>query len=209
MFIPRRLIAIGFAGALLLAGCGQDQPAEFDDPSPADSTESAEPDATVEAEQEEPADDADPAPSGQAGGARWPDPENVVAEDIFPVPGSERDKIRVGIEGIIVTEETMELRLVLTPEEGGDKVRVWDVLHDQANVDVRLIDRENLKEYSVLRASRGSAAYMPSSQARLTAGQSLGYPIFYAPPEDDIDAVDVQLSSNLPIFENVPLTYNR
>lgn len=208
----RGMVAVGIAGAILLAGCGQDDPAEFDDPGASESAA----DSTVEpgdaasddsAAQGSSADDVDDAADGEADGARLPDPKNVVVEDVFTAPNSERDTVRVGIEGIIVTEQTMELRLVLTPEDGGDGLRVWDVLREEANVDARLIDRENLKEYSVLRSAGSSEPYMPSSQARLTAGQSLGFPIFYAPPEDDIDTVDVQLSSELPIFEDVPLTF--
>lgn len=203
MSIRHRATALAVVGTILLAGCGGTDPAEFDD--------SSTPSDQAPAEPEPDSEDAETAetPSGETIDASWPDPDNVIAEDVFPVPGSERDKIRIGIEAIVVTDETMELRLMLTPEEGGDGVRVWDVLREQTNVDVRLIDRENLKEYTVLTSTKGGVRYAPSDGTRLTAGHTLGYPIFYAPPEDDIDTVDVQLSSNLPIFEDVPLTYEK
>lgn len=205
MSIRHRAAALAVAGIILLAGCSSEDPAEFDDSgSPTGESEES---SAPEDEPESGDDETEVVNTGEAIGASWPDPNNVVAEDVFPVPGSERDKIRIGIEAIVVTDETMELRLMLTPEEGGDGIRVWDVLREQIAIEVRLIDRVNLKEYSVLKAD--GKRYMPNDSARLTAGHTLGYPIFYAPPEDDIDKVDVRLNSSLPIFEDVPLTYEK
>lgn len=211
MSIRHRIVALSVASTLILAGCGGSA-AEFDDPSePEGQSEervpqegSEEPEAAEESETPEASDG-----SGDPIRATWPDPDNAVADDVFTIPESEREKVRIGIEAIVVTDQTMELRLMLTPDEGGDGLRVWDVLREEANLDVRLIDRENLKEYTVLRTTKGSGRYAPHSKVRLTAGQTLAYPIFYAPPEDDIDTIDVRLSSHLPIFEDVPLTYEK
>lgn len=211
MSIRHRIVALSVASTLILAGCGGSA-AEFDDPSePEGQSEervpqegSEEPEAAEESETPEASDG-----SGDPIRATWPDPDNAVADDVFTIPESEREKVRIGIEAIVVTDQTMELRLMLTPDEGGEGLRVWDVLREEANLDVRLIDRENLKEYTVLRTTKGSGRYAPHSKVRLTAGQTLAYPIFYAPPEDDIDTIDVRLSSHLPIFEDVPLTYEK
>lgn len=211
MSIRHRIVALSVASTLILAGCGGGA-AELDDPSepegqfeervPQEGSE--EPEAAEESETPEASDG-----SGDPIRATWPDPDNAVADDVFTIPESEREKVRIGIEAIVVTDQTMELRLMLTPDEGGEGLRVWDVLREEANLDVRLIDRENLKEYTVLRTTKGSGRYAPHSKVRLTAGQTLAYPIFYAPPEDDIDTIDVRLSSHLPIFEDVPLTYEK
>ncbi len=137
--------------------------------------------------------------------------EIVIAEDVFPAEDVPRAEVRVGIEGIIVTDETMELRLVLTPEEGAAGIQVGDVLNEVLAVDVRLIDRENLKEYKVLCSGGCSASdrYQPNYFSDLTAGQSLAFPSSTLPPEDDIDNIDVQINSSLPVFEDVPLTLEK
>src|SRR5699024_4727872 len=82
--------------------------------------------------------------TGEVIGATWPDPSDVIAEDVFPTLDSTREKVRIGVQGIYVTDETMELRLVVTPEENVEQVRLVDITRNMfSQVSIALIDREN------------------------------------------------------------------
>ncbi len=66
-----------------------------------------------------------------------------------------------------------------------------------------LIDRQHLKECTVLR-DRGRRYETDSQLARARTGESVGYQRFFAAPEDDID---VKVHDDLPVFEDVPLSF--
>src|SRR5699024_6183337 len=109
--------AASLASLIAVAGCGG-QSAEFKTGAngSADSGEGENPDSGDESGGE----DGNETAAGEPIGATWPDGENLVAEDVFPTLKSEDQKVRVGIEGIFVTDKTMELRMVFTPEENLD-----------------------------------------------------------------------------------------
>ncbi|QGH68185.1 hypothetical protein [Pseudactinotalea sp. HY158] len=202
--IRRPLVAIALAGVLTLAGCsGQD--AEFDradqsSPAAGDSGRSA------TGGSEDP--DGEPVASGDPINATWPDPDDVIAEDVFPTLKSEKQKVRIGIQSIVVSGETMELRLVFTPEENVEEVRLNEITKNMWHeVPIALIDRENLKRYTVLTEVDGGGLYQTDSDVKARLGESVGFQAFYPAPVDDIDHVDVELGENLPLFEDVPLTF--
>jgi hypothetical protein len=146
-------------------------------------------------------------PTGTVG-VDFPDPEKVVADATFTVPGTEGDEVRFGIESIVVSDRTMELRLVMTPEfdDGGRAASVYDALGQDTNI--ALIDRENLKEYHVLAADGGGRWYRSDPvHTKALPGMSVGYQAFFAAPEDEISTIDVRLAESWPVFEDVPLTF--
>jgi hypothetical protein len=196
---------------LALSACTPESPsAEFD----AATTQSADGSADTSEDTSENTVDATDAAEGNteqpAGtvGVDFPDPEKVVADATFTVPGTEADKVRFGIESIVVSERTMELRLVMTPEfdDGGRAASVYDALGQDTNI--ALIDRENLKEYHVLAADGGGRWYRSDPvHTKALPGMPVGYQAFFAAPEDDISTIDVRLAESWPVFEDVPLTF--
>ncbi|MCA5892064.1 hypothetical protein LEP48_01695 [Isoptericola sp. NEAU-Y5] len=179
-----RLVPVLVAGALALSGCtsgGQDDAA-------ADAA-----DAPAGAAQES----GDAAPGGVVG-VDFPDPDDVVADATFTVPGT-KDEVRVGIESLTVRGETTELRLVFTPQyDDGDAISVFSMLGETSG-GLDLIDRENLKEYR----TGYTTDYVGAKAAR---GESVGFQAYFAAPEDDITTIDVKLHDSWPVFEDVPLT---
>ncbi|MFE7405357.1 hypothetical protein [Isoptericola sp. NPDC057559] len=218
---PLRLAPLAVVSLLALAACSPGDAAGFDDAgATAQVTDGATTSPAADGE-----DDADPASNdsttgsgegsgeGSGGGSGrpgvdFPDPDDVIADATFTVPGTEDKKVRIGVESVVVSGRTTELRLVMTPEfdDGGQPASFYDATGEAPAL--TLIDRENLKEYSVLEADGGGRWYR-SDPVFTTAlpGQSVGYQAFFAAPEDDITAVDVKLADSMPVFEDVPLTF--
>ncbi|MEN5072699.1 hypothetical protein ABE437_02695 [Isoptericola cucumis] len=210
--LPRRLAPIAVVSLLALGACSSGGPdAEFDDAGTAETTAGAESPADDAAESPDAtsgATDEDGAESGGTPGVDFPDPEDVVADATFTVPGTEDDEVRFGIESIVVSGRTTELRLVMTPEfdDGGKAASFYDAV--DRDTQITLIDRENLKEYRVLEADGGGRWYESDAvHTKALPGQSVGYQAFFAAPEDDITTVDVKLADSWPVFEDVPLTF--
>lgn len=203
--LPRRLAPLAVLGVLALGACSGPSPdAEFaEGGAAADATPSAE-GGTAQADGAAENAEAD---AGTAG-VDFPDPEDVIADATFTVPGTEKDEVRFGIESIVVSGATMELRLVMTPEfdDGGKAASFYDATGQ--NSSLTLIDRENLKEYRVLEADGGGRWYKNDEVlTEALPGQSVAFQAFFAAPEDDIQAVDVKLADSWPVFEDVPLTF--
>lgn len=196
--LPRRLAPIAVVSLLALSACTSGSPdAEFDDAA-----------STAEATTETDTEDAGGDESTGTIGVDFPDPEEVVADATFTVPGTESDKVRFGVESIVVAGSTMELRLVMTPEfdDGGSAASVYDALGE--NTRISLIDRENLKEYGVLRDDSGGKTFQNNLvYTEALPGQSVAFQAFFAAPEDEISTIDVRLTDSWPVFEDVPLTF--
>ena len=137
------------------------------------------------------------------------DPAAVLAEAVFDVPGSPGDTVRVGVESLVASGPTMELRLVVTPElaspDENATVRISDLAGD-STWRPTLTDTAHLKEYSILRSS-GQRWETDTSQARTTSGTSLRYQAWFAHPEDDAQTLDLAVTAAWPLFEGVPITY--
>jgi hypothetical protein len=117
----------------------------------------------------------------------------------------------VGIQSLTVEDETMVLRLVITPDfasaSDDEPVTLGDAMDVGAEffgVSLRLIDRENLKEYSVI---HDNADWWASASGEVEAvnGEPMYAFAVFAAPEDDIDAIDVRLSEQWPEFTDVPI----
>lgn len=201
----------GGAGILALAGlaltmsaCGSEETAEFDGDDQQTEQAAGGEDAAGDETAPEAASAAGEADeTGESGvpGVEFPDPDDAIAEEVFTAPGTEGTQVRVGIEEIIVTERTMELRLLLTPEGGEDMTASGMLGHQRG---ATLIDRENLKEYGAVNYS--GQYYGTDAHVEMPSGQTVGFQRFYAPPEDDITEIDVVLDLSWPPFEDVPLT---
>src|SRR5699024_5043916 len=126
--IRNMVAAASLASLIAVAGCGG-QSAEFETGANggAESGDGESPDSGDEPGGE----DGNEPGAGEPIGATWPDEENLVAEDVFPTLKSGSNGARVGIEGDFVTDKTMELRMVFTPEENLDEVRANDITKNQ------------------------------------------------------------------------------
>jgi hypothetical protein len=165
----------------------------------------------------EPAQDGDETVSTQAqegddSGAGVEDREaEPIVEQTVALPGSPDDKAAVGVQSLTVEGKTMVLRLVVTPDfasvSDSDTVSLGDAMDVGAQffgVSLRLLDRENLKEYSVIHGNTDWWASAAQISAR--NGEPMYAFAVFAAPEDDIDTVDVRLNEQWPEFTDVPIT---
>jgi hypothetical protein len=120
------------------------------------------------------------------------------------------DQVTIDVQSLTVEGATMVLRFSITPdfpsEDDSTAISLFDVYdRDAPGGFIQLIDRVNLKEYSVI--------YDPPNHwmSESTDVESVnGEPMFvfavFAAPEDDIDVVDVTFRDNWPTLADVPLT---
>ncbi|MGO1184418.1 MAG: hypothetical protein ACTHZ5_03140 [Micrococcaceae bacterium] len=202
--------------ALLLTGCSTDsEPAGFTEADSSDSTQradqTAEPtdntgasdDVSVSNSHEE----SSPGQSEQS----LIDPEAAIETVTYPIDSRDVEgTMTVGLHHLKVRENSMELLLTYTPEfEASGEYNLWE-LHSRNHsmVAPALYDRENLKRYDILRNSAlwdspgvwGS----PNAQVDLASGETQAYWANFAPPQDDIDTINVALP-NAPEFEDVQI----
>ncbi len=175
------------AAALLLAGCTGDEP------------------------------DTDPTSAGQDGGDSGAgvedrDAEAIVEQTVVPDPEKPDDTVTMGIQSLTVEGKTTVLRLVVTPEfasvSDSDELDLDDAMGGGVEffgVTLRLLDRENLKEYSVI---HGNSDWWASAKEEVSSrnGEPMHAFAVFAAPEDDIDTVDVVLHEQWPEFTDVPIT---
>lgn len=117
-----------------------------------------------------------------------------------------------GVQSLTVNGETMVLRLVVTPDFAsageGEVVSLGDAMDvgsEFFGVQLRLLDRQNLKEYSVI--VNGNDWWASSSgEVGATNGEPMYAFAVFAAPEDDIDTIDVRLNEQWPEFTDVPIS---
>lgn len=193
-------------GGLLLAGCSDDD------------SESSEPTETVTPSEDESTDEGTEATeeesdqsSASGAGVEDRDAEALV-EQTVALPEASDDQATVGIQSLTVEGETMVLRLVITPDfastSGSDTVMLGEALDTGSQffgVNLRLLDRANLKEYSVIHTN---SAWWASGSTEVSAlnGEPMYAFAVFAAPEDDIDTVDVRIHEQWPEFTDVPIT---
>jgi hypothetical protein len=120
------------------------------------------------------------------------------------VPGHADQKVRVGVVRVIVTGKLLELRLVLTPQydDAGAPVTVFDMMgitHYPS-----LLDRENLKQYDVVRDEKGQVLES-STRAEGLRGATVGYQSFFPAPEDNVTKLDVTFPNGWATLNDVPV----
>ncbi|MGP5163648.1 hypothetical protein ACTXK2_05890 [Arthrobacter rhombi] len=83
------------------------------------------------------------------------DTTKVLAEQEYQLPGT-KDKTTFGVQSLKVEGETMKLTLVMTPDfssvSDSETLRMYKLTGDDA-FEPLLIDRDHLKEYSVMSES--------------------------------------------------------
>ncbi|WP_265522338.1 hypothetical protein [Oerskovia flava] len=191
----RRTTVTALAVAALLTGCTGGTSSE-----PATTPAGATSDATDMAEETEATQTSDPREG-----------EPVVAQQVVPDVERPDDTATVGVQSLTVEGETMVLRLVVTPDFAsvGDSeaVPLGEVFNPSLffGVSLRLIDRENLKEYSVISEGNRWWATGQRDVEALRGEPMYAYAVFAA-PEDDIEVVDVVLREDYPVLPDVPIT---
>ncbi|WP_159609965.1 hypothetical protein [Glutamicibacter sp. JC586] len=136
------------------------------------------------------------------------DTSDVIATNEFVVPGHKNDKVKVGIQSLKVEGKTMILQYVLTPdfssESDSAKISIYDMFGDLPPR-TTLVDRENLKEYTVISdVGRSWAADAVHSQT--TNHEPIIWWGVYAAPEDNNDSFDVRVIDSMAEFADVPVT---
>lgn len=188
------LITTTAFAAILLAGCsaGEPKPENTGASSPATASASG--------------DDGQDVAEDSGVGIATMDTTKVLAEQEYQLPGT-KDKVTFGVQSLEVEGETMKLTLVMTPDfssvSASETIPMYHMTGD-STFNVQLIDRGNLKEYSVIRQSsdRWTVDYL---HTKTTNGEPVIWWGMYAAPEDDIETVDVRLFGDMPEFTNVPI----
>ena len=136
------------------------------------------------------------------------DTSNVIASKEFTVPGHKDDKVTVGIQSLKVEGKTMTLQYVLTPDfasaSDSAAISIYDMFGN-SSPRTTLVDRENLKEYSVI--SDVGRTWAADSVLTSTANHE---PVIwwgvYAAPEDGNESFDIRVIDSMAEFTDVPVT---
>lgn len=164
--LPAAVIAV----ALALAGCAAEPPSV---PAPTAS-------ATTE-----PGADAGTAPDGGADAAPIAETEAVVEQGTVGVALRSLTRDSNG--------ETMTLRIAFTPDFGeAGKQLTLSGMNNYFFVFPVLLDRENLKRYSVLEGD-GTQDWLMNKDAKTGKGEPLESWFVFAAPEDDVDTISVTI----------------
>ncbi|MFD1507521.1 hypothetical protein FE374_13000 [Georgenia yuyongxinii] len=187
------LLGAGILVAVALAACSSPE----DGAAAAGATGDA---ATVAAEA---GTDAPPATSARVADI---DPADVVAEQTYTVPGSQ-DTVTVGLHSLVVDGEVMTLHLFFTPEfssvSDDAAISVFDMVG--SGFGPTLVDRQNLKEYTILSENITTDWEADQVYTEATNGEPVLWWAGFAAPQDDIDTIDVRVLDELPEFTDVPI----
>lgn len=134
------------------------------------------------------------------------DPDDVIVSETFPLTSNPDDKTTIGVQSLTVEGKTMILRLVVTPEfasvSKSEEIRLDDAFDDEYKP--RLIDRENLKVYSVI-SEAGTAFAAPYSRETVNFTPTQAW-FAFAAPEDEIETIDLRVHPDWPEFLDIPIT---
>jgi hypothetical protein len=115
--------------------------------------------------------------------------------------------VTVGIQSLVVDGPVMTLNLVVTPDFSSvsdeEAVSLFDV-NEETLFRPTLLDRENLKEYSVI-TDAVTAWASDNVETRTRNGTPMRVFATFAAPEDDIDAIEVSFRSVWTPFIDVPI----
>lgn len=188
MRLRRALVAVAVATTLTgLAGCRSGEPESTDQTGGV-------------------AEESTTAPTSGAGVA--PVSTDTFVEQTVPFDLSDTQTVTVGVQSLVVEGETMTLTLVYTPnlttDEPDDQFDLYDLLAPDGALRPRLLDRTNLKEYSVI-DDAGTYWTTDVFDVDATNGKPVVFWAVYAAPQDNIDVMDIRVSSAWPEFTGVPI----
>ena len=102
----------------------------------------------------------------------------------------------------------MTLNLFFTPEFSDhpkdEPISVFDMVGSAFGPS--LVDRENLKEYTILSKNITTDWAADQIHTEATNGEPVLWWGGFAAPKDDIDTIDVRVLDELPEFTDVPIT---
>lgn len=198
--LRRPLAAVAVVAALALTACSED-PADFD---PAGSGSGTGGNESAEGDDQGAGADAD---GTVTVGVNTIDTAQVLAEQTYQIPGTE-DEATFGVHSLVVEGDVMRLYLTYTPDfasaEDDEVVTLWDLV-DPWKFRPVLIDRENLKEYSVISDTGQDWSLGAQDVETVNGGTAVWWGV-YAAPEDDIDTFDLRILEGMPEFTDVPIT---
>ena len=186
----RERIAAAFvvASLLVLGACSNG-----DEAPPPDQQQSAASEEAVESDSD-------------AGAVQF-DPEDVIVEQTYALTENPDDAVTVGIQSLVVDGPAMTLTMVVTPDfssvSDDEAVSLFDI-NEETLFRPTLLDRTNLKEYSVI--TNGGVAWASDNvETRTRNGTPMRVFATFAAPEDDIDAIEVSFRSVWTPFTDVPI----
>ncbi len=186
----RERIAAAFvvASLLVLGACSNG-----DEAPPPDQQQSAASEEAVESDSD-------------AGAVQF-DPEDVIVEQTYALTENPDDAVTVGIQSLVVDGPAMTLTMVVTPDfssvSDDEAVSLFDI-NEETLFRPTLLDRANLKEYSVI-TDGGVAWASDNVETRTRNGTPMRVFATFAAPEDDIDAIEVSFRSVWTPFTDVPI----
>ena len=141
-----------------------------------------------------------------AGAAQF-DPEDVIVEQTYALTERPEDAVTVGIQSLVVDGPVTTLTMVVTPDfasvSDDEAVSLFDI-NEETLFRPTLLDRANLKEYSVI-TDGGVAWASDNVETRTRNGTPMRVFATFAAPEDDIDAIEVSFRSVWTPFTDVPI----
>lgn len=131
------------------------------------------------------------------------DLDDAVATQTVKNPGSDIE-IELRVFPLEVEGKVQTLRIAVTPKfEGGDTVSLYRIF-GQTPYSPQLVDRDNLKVYSVIRELSDSWA-IDEVKTDAASGETIIAWSQHAAPEDDVDSFDVLVKDGWPAFTDVPV----
>ena len=208
-FLKRRgWLALVAALALLLTSACSDDPGQADTESLSDtaSEEPATADEEAPAETEPVAAASEPEAEDPQGGAASAEQGPPLASTTMPISFVEGGELEAAVTSLDVTGELMRLGITFTmslPVEV-EEVAIGAVLTADENapaagISPEIIDPVNLKAYQAV------AGYIPNGTGiYLRDGASHTVVAYYAAPQDQVETIDIKLSSQTPPIADVP-----
>jgi hypothetical protein len=184
----RTAVVLAIASVLLLGACS-----DGDEAPPPGQQQSAASEEAVESDSD-------------AGAAQF-DPEDVIVEQTYALTERPEDAVTVGIQSLVVDGPVTTLTMVVTPDfasvSDDEAVSLFDI-NEETLFRPTLLDRANLKEYSVI-TDGGVAWASDNVETRTRNGTPMRVFATFAAPEDDIDAIEVSFRSVWTPFTDVPI----
>lgn len=191
---PAAALVAGVASLTLLTGCGIFGPSG----------------GSGDADQGSGGSNASDENTGSSGGGSvrvdGVDADDVIISESFPLVSNPDDSTTIGVQSLTVEGKTMILRLIVTPEfasvSRSDEIRLYDAFDRE--YEPVLIDRENLKRYSVIRDG-GQDFAAPYTRETVNGTPTTAW-FAFAAPEDDIETIDLQVQPDWPEILDIPIT---